>query len=451
VSEQAAPWAKNPEPGATTPKGTNPLISPGAADTGAEPMVTIDNVSKIFGKGKKEVAAVKNVSLTVKKGEIFAIIGYSGAGKSTLVRLINGLESTTSGTLTVDGFEISGKRDLELQKVRTNIGMIFQQFNLMNSRTVAQNVEFPLKVAGWSKGERTKRVQEMLEFVGLADRAKYYPSQLSGGQKQRVGIARALATKPSLLLADEATSALDPETTHEVLELLKEASSHPKVKEIRISIYRLSNHPRIYEYLIKAAHNGKCVKVLIELRARFDESSNINWAKRLEEAGCHVYYGTKSYKSHFKTCQVIFRKSFNKSGANEIITQVGTGNYNESTAKQYTDFSVITANHLLGLEVMRLFDDAVRGIIDDSFQCILASPGSLRKGIVKLIDREIEKGSAGRIFIKVNSVTDRAIIEKLADNYETIICRESKKAMYQNFIHQNYQSDYQARQRRNIH
>ena len=224
MSEQAAPWAKNPEPGATTLKGTNTLISTGAADTGAEPMVTIDNVSKIFGKGKKEVAAVKNVSLTVKKGEIFAIIGYSGAGKSTLVRLINGLESTTSGTLTVDGFEISGKRDLELQKVRTNIGMIFQQFNLMNSRTVAQNVEFPLKVAGWSKGERTKRVQEMLEFVGLADRAKYYPSQLSGGQKQRVGIARALATKPSLLLADEATSALDPETTHEVLELLKEVN-----------------------------------------------------------------------------------------------------------------------------------------------------------------------------------------------------------------------------------
>ena len=224
MSEQAAPWAKNPEPGATTPKGTNTLISPGAADTGAESMVTIDNVSKIFGKGKKEVAAVKNVSLTVKKGEIFAIIGYSGAGKSTLVRLINGLESTTSGTLTVDGFEISGKRDLELQKVRTNIGMIFQQFNLMNSRTVAQNVEFPLKVAGWSKGERTQRVQEMLEFVGLADRAKYYPSQLSGGQKQRVGIARALATKPSLLLADEATSALDPETTHEVLELLKEVN-----------------------------------------------------------------------------------------------------------------------------------------------------------------------------------------------------------------------------------
>ncbi len=171
------------------------------------PMVTIEHVSKVFGKGKKAVTAVDDVSLTVNRGEIFAIIGYSGAGKSTLVRLINGLETTTSGTLTVDGFEISGKRDLELQKVRTNIGMIFQQFNLMNSRTVAKNIEFPLKVAGWDKAARKKRVAEMLEFVGLTERANYYPSQLSGGQKQRVGIARALATKPALLLADEATSA----------------------------------------------------------------------------------------------------------------------------------------------------------------------------------------------------------------------------------------------------
>ena len=155
------------------------------------PMVTIEHVSKVFGKGKKAVTAVDDVSLTVNRGEIFAIIGYSGAGKSTLVRLINGLETTTSGTLTVDGFEISGKRDLELQKVRTNIGMIFQQFNLMNSRTVAKNIEFPLKVAGWDKAARKKRVAEMLEFVGLTERANYYPSQLSGGQKQRVGIARA--------------------------------------------------------------------------------------------------------------------------------------------------------------------------------------------------------------------------------------------------------------------
>ena len=199
------------------------------------PMVTIEHVSKLFGKGKKSVTAVDDVSLTVNRGEIFAIIGYSGAGKSTLVRLINGLETTTSGTLTVDGFEISGKRDLELQKVRTNIGMIFQQFNLMNSRTVAKNIEFPLKVAGWDKAARKKRVTEMLEFVGLTERANYYPSQLSGGQKQRVGIARALATKPALLLADEATSALDPETTQEVLALLKKVNQELGITVIVIT------------------------------------------------------------------------------------------------------------------------------------------------------------------------------------------------------------------------
>lgn len=187
-------------------------------------MVELKNVSKVFKSGKKNVHAVNNVDLTINRGEIFAIIGYSGAGKSTLVRMINGLESTTSGHLLVDGFEISGKSESELRKARTQIGMIFQQFNLMNSRTVAGNIEFPLKIAGWDKAKRQARVQEMLEFVGLADKAKSYPDQLSGGQKQRVGIARALATSPSLLLADESTSALDPETTSEVLELLKKVN-----------------------------------------------------------------------------------------------------------------------------------------------------------------------------------------------------------------------------------
>lgn len=190
----------------------------------AEPMVVLKNVTKEFKVGKKTVTAVNNVDLTINRGEIFAIIGYSGAGKSTLVRLINGLETITRGSLTVDGFEIAGKRESQLRQTRTNIGMIFQQFNLMNSRTVAGNVEFPLIVAGWDKAKRATRVAELLEFVGLSDKAKSYPDQLSGGQKQRVGIARALATSPSLLLADESTSALDPETTAEVLELLKKVN-----------------------------------------------------------------------------------------------------------------------------------------------------------------------------------------------------------------------------------
>ncbi|GAA1739724.1 methionine ABC transporter ATP-binding protein [Rothia terrae] len=198
---------------------------PQTASRGATEMVELKNVTKEFKVGKNLVTAVNDVSMTINRGEIFAIIGYSGAGKSTLVRLINGLEETTSGNLIVDGFEVSGKRESQLREARTNIGMIFQQFNLMNSRTVAANVEFPLKVAGWDKAKRKARVAEMLQFVGLADKAKNYPDQLSGGQKQRVGIARALATSPTLLLADESTSALDPETTQEVLELLKRVNN----------------------------------------------------------------------------------------------------------------------------------------------------------------------------------------------------------------------------------
>ncbi|WP_237224328.1 MULTISPECIES: methionine ABC transporter ATP-binding protein [Rothia] len=205
------------------------------AHAGAEPMVVLTKVTKEFKVGKKTVTAVSGVDLTVTKGEIFAIIGYSGAGKSTLVRLINGLEAITSGSLTVDGFEIADKRESQLRHVRTNIGMIFQQFNLMNSRTVAGNVEFPLIVAGWDKAKRAARVSELLDFVGLADKAKNYPDQLSGGQKQRVGIARALATSPSLLLADESTSALDPETTAEVLDLLKKVNAELGITVIVIT------------------------------------------------------------------------------------------------------------------------------------------------------------------------------------------------------------------------
>ncbi|MDY6051784.1 MAG: methionine ABC transporter ATP-binding protein [Rothia sp. (in: high G+C Gram-positive bacteria)] len=203
--------------------------------TGPQPMVVLNNVTKEFKVGKKTVTAVNGVDLSINKGDIFAIIGYSGAGKSTLVRLINGLESITEGSLTVDGFEIAGKRESQLRQVRTNIGMIFQQFNLMNSRTVAGNVEFPLIVAGWDKAKRAARVTELLDFVGLADKAKNYPDQLSGGQKQRVGIARALATSPSLLLADESTSALDPETTAEVLDLLKKVNAELGITVIVIT------------------------------------------------------------------------------------------------------------------------------------------------------------------------------------------------------------------------
>ena len=173
------------------------------------------------GKGASPVVAVDDVSIDVASGEIHAVIGYSGAGKSTLLRLVNGLERATSGRILVGEHEISSLPERRVRDVRTNIGMIFQQFNLFHSKNVSKNVEYPLALAGMPAPERKARVAELLEFVGLSGKATAYTDQLSGGQKQRVGIARALATNPGLLLADEATSALDPETSQEVLALLR--------------------------------------------------------------------------------------------------------------------------------------------------------------------------------------------------------------------------------------
>ncbi|TBN58402.1 methionine ABC transporter ATP-binding protein [Glaciihabitans arcticus] len=188
------------------------------------PIVALRDVSKTYparGRNEKEVRAIQSVDLDIEAGEIYGIIGYSGAGKSTLVRLVNALERATSGSIQVNGTEITTLPERELRKLRLGIGMIFQQFNLFNSKTVWKNIEYPLEVAGVPVAERNARISDLLHFVGLADKAGNYPDQLSGGQKQRVGIARALATSPSILLADEATSALDPETTLEVLALLK--------------------------------------------------------------------------------------------------------------------------------------------------------------------------------------------------------------------------------------
>ena len=184
-------------------------------------MVEFRDATKVFRTKSGEVRAVDGVDLRIEAGEVYGVIGYSGAGKSTLVRLINALEPVTSGTVVVDGQDIHALKESELRVARSGIGMIFQQFNLLSSRTVSGNVAYPLEVAGWSKARRAARVAELLEFVGLRDKARQYPSQLSGGQKQRVGIARALATNPKILLADESTSALDPETTQDVLNLLK--------------------------------------------------------------------------------------------------------------------------------------------------------------------------------------------------------------------------------------
>lgn len=185
-------------------------------------MIALQHVSKVFaGSDKtKQVHAVDDVSLTIQDGDIFGIIGFSGAGKSTLVRCINLLERPTSGSVEVDGQELTRMSAKELRQARKKIGMIFQHFNLMPSRTIFGNVAYPLRGSGLSKEEIRAKVHSLLELVGIADKENAYPSQLSGGQKQRVAIARALANDPKILLCDEATSALDPQTTKAILSLL---------------------------------------------------------------------------------------------------------------------------------------------------------------------------------------------------------------------------------------
>lgn len=184
-------------------------------------MIELTHISKDFGAGQSRVHAVRDVSLSIDKGEIFGIIGFSGAGKSTLVRCINLLERPSAGAVTVDGKDLTALSPKELRQARKKIGMIFQHFNLMPSRTVFSNVAYPLRGSGLNKQKISDKVHRLLELVGIGDKAEAYPSQLSGGQKQRVAIARALANDPSVLLCDEATSALDPQTTKAILQLLK--------------------------------------------------------------------------------------------------------------------------------------------------------------------------------------------------------------------------------------
>lgn len=189
-----------------------------------DPIISFDHVVKSYPSATapgSTFLAVNDVSLDIHEGDIFGIIGYSGAGKSTLVRMINALERPTTGSVTVMGTDLAELSGKQLRALRQKIGMIFQQFNLFSTKTVAENVAYPLQLDHWRKDYQIRRVHDLLEFVGLLDHADKYPSQLSGGQKQRVGIARALATNPKILLADEATSALDPQTTTEVLELLQ--------------------------------------------------------------------------------------------------------------------------------------------------------------------------------------------------------------------------------------
>lgn len=195
----------------------------------------LNNVYKTYRNDGREFTALKDVSLEVREGEIFGIIGMSGAGKSTLVRTLNRLEEVTSGTVSFYGKDLAALKPKELREVRHSISMIFQGFNLLNQRTVIQNVEQSLKIIGMPRDQRRQKAEQMLEIVGLKEKKNEYPARLSGGQKQRVAIARALAADPKVLLCDEATSALDPKITGEILDLLKKINEERKLTIIIIT------------------------------------------------------------------------------------------------------------------------------------------------------------------------------------------------------------------------
>ena len=221
-------------------------------------MIKLVNVEKTYYSKAGDIAALKQTTLDIKDGEIFGIIGLSGAGKSTLIRCINMLEVPTGGQVFVDGKELTAMSNQELRQARQSIGMIFQHFNLLASRTVRDNVAFPLEIQGKSKAEITRKVDELLDLVQLSDRADYYPSQLSGGQKQRVGIARALASNPKVLLSDEATSALDPQTTKSILALLRDIN-----QRLHLTIVMITHQMEVVKQIcdrVAVIENGNIIE-----------------------------------------------------------------------------------------------------------------------------------------------------------------------------------------------
>ncbi|WAA11910.1 methionine ABC transporter ATP-binding protein [Fervidibacillus halotolerans] len=221
-------------------------------------MISVQHVKKIFPAKSEEVVAVKDVNLEIKEGEIFGIIGYSGAGKSTLIRMFNGLEMPTEGSIYIEGKDITRMKESKLRLARQEIGMIFQHFHLLWSRTVYGNIAFPLEIAGIPKKERDERVRELIQLVGLEGKENAYPSELSGGQKQRVGIARALANKPKVLLSDEATSALDPDTTDAILDLLVDIN-----KKLGLTIILITHEMHVIKKIchrVAVMEKGKIVE-----------------------------------------------------------------------------------------------------------------------------------------------------------------------------------------------
>ena len=305
-------------------------------------MIELRHISKDFGTGEHAVHAVQDVSLTVETGEIFGIIGFSGAGKSTLVRCINLLERPTSGEVLLDGQELTTLPPKQLRQARKKIGMIFQHFNLMPSRTVAGNVAYPLRGSGLSREQIAAKVQSLLELVGIGDKADAFPSQLSGGQKQRVAIARALANDPSVLLCDEATSALDPQTTKAILHLLRDLNAKLGLTIVLIThemavVREICHRVAVMEHG-RVAEQGEVFNVFVDPRQDITRSfirttSNLQKVEELIAADSPV--------TRLKPGELIIRLSYVQRNAAEPLISVVTKLFDVSLNIIFADINIV--------------------------------------------------------------------------------------------------------------
>ncbi len=343
-------------------------------------MISIRNVSKTFASSSGSVEALKEVSLEIGEGEIYGVIGLSGAGKSTLARCINLLERPDSGSVNVDGMEMTSLSPRELRGQRRGIGMIFQQFNLMPSRTVWGNIAYPLKKAGLGREETDKRVRELLRLVGLEDKINAYPRQLSGGQKQRVAIARAIAVRPKVLICDEATSALDPATTLSILALLKQINREMGITMVVIThemavVKEICDRVAVMEHG-RIVEEGSALSVFAsprsEVAASFVESAS--GAARINRL-----LDEKSPAVRIEKGQVLAKLTYMGTGANEALIS-------QASRRFGVDCNIIFGN-------MEVVQDTTIGVLVLAFsgekESITAAAEFLSRNnvIVEVIDR----------------------------------------------------------------
>lgn len=314
-------------------------------------IIEIKNLKKVFINQGVEFTALQDINLSIEKGEVFGIIGLSGAGKSTLVRMINYLETPTEGTVSFEGRDLSTLNNHELRLMRKEIGMIFQNFNLLEQSSVLKNVMFPLEISNVDKNKALTRARELLELVGLSEKEKEYPSKLSGGQKQRVAIARALATNPKVLLCDEATSALDPKTTGQILDLLKKIN-----KELKVTIVIITHQMSVIE--------STCDRVAILDNSRVEELGEVREVFKAPKSaiGKKLIFGaTVNKEEEFvkKTSKTCLRLAFDGSVTDEPIIANMILETKMPVSILYANTRELEGNRVVGQLVIELPDDKI--------------------------------------------------------------------------------------------